>query len=124
MIELMLLSDNLISQRLKQPADEIVSAAALQNRDFCAQRNRCFRQFLFLFAPAAESGGEGLGYGDTQKRRRNISAIIHLVGKCPAFPGGTAPVPYQADWVNIKKQGGSTSFLRRLRIKNMGATER
>jgi hypothetical protein len=68
MVELMPLRHNLIPQWLEQAADQIISTAALQDRDSCAQWNRGFGQLLLLFAPAAQSAGEDLGYCDAQKR--------------------------------------------------------
>jgi hypothetical protein len=100
---------NRVAERLEQPAEQRLAAAARQHRQADLQGDRLGGQFRPFLAPAAHGGAEQLRHGDAEKGRRRIGPVVHVAAQ-RELARRAGPAPDQPDRIDVEHQGRAASL--------------
>jgi hypothetical protein len=111
-------------ERLEQPAQELVAAAAGQHRDARLERDRRRRDVGPVLRLPAERRPIHLRDGDAQERRGDVRAIVHVLREQPALALGPAPPAHEPHRIHVEHERRGAPFGRGLGIHHVRLPER
>jgi hypothetical protein len=112
---------DLVAERLEEPPEQLLAAAAGQSGDARGERQRRLGQRLAVPAAAVESAAEGLGDGDAEERRGDVGPIVDVLVEEGSAP--RTPVAHQADRVDVEEQCRGAALALRLGVEDVRLAE-
>ncbi len=123
LIEGVLLGAHLVAERLEEPPQECLAAAAGKNREASLERKLAARQLGPLLAAPRERRPEHLRDRDAEERGRHVGPIVDVLLEGPSLAGRALPTPHEPDRIDVKEQSGGAAVRLGLRVEDVRLSE-